>query len=177
MDKRTIQFTAQRVIYDTSAPVSTVCARLDEELHRSEDGTSVINVMNSSKSREELESGIQGITRGHDFMFFGAIKHHDWLNAWTGNTTNPVPEIHVYTLGNPLIAQTMLRHELATGLHVPPRILVLEKEDRSGTLVVYDLPSSIISPGLSGRVNEELKKAAEGLDEKLERLVTKVTRS
>ncbi|OCH84149.1 hypothetical protein OBBRIDRAFT_432290 [Obba rivulosa] len=176
MSKQTFEFTAQRVVFDTSAPVDTVLARLDEELHRGEGGPAVFELLRGAKTREEIEQGIQRITHGSDFMFFGAIQHHGWLNVYNGDAASPAPKIVIYTLGNPLVAQTMLRHDLVTALHVPVRVLVLEKEDRSGTRVVYDLPSSVISPGLAGDANPELKKAAEALDEKLERLVASVTR-
>lgn len=64
----------------------------------------------------------------------------------------------------------MLKHALTSTLNIPPQILVLEKEDKSGTKVVYDLPSSRIA--IDG--NMELRRAAEVLDAKLEALVVKV---
>lgn len=81
----------------------------------------------------------------------------------------------LYTFGNPLVAQTMLQHDRYAALHVPPRLVVLEKADHAGTQVIYILPSSLIVVPVGGQVNTELKKAAEALDEKLERLVVKVT--
>ena len=62
-------------------------------------------------------------------------------------------------------------------LGVPLRLLVLEKEPGAGqgTRVVYDLPSSLISPGLHGDADQELRQAAEDLDSKLEKLIQEVT--
>lgn len=73
-------------------------------------------------------------------------------------------------LGNPLIAITMLKHDLNSGLFVPVEILVLERKD-GGTDVVYDLPS-----GLIAGVNKDpdLVSAAEKLDAKLGVLVKDV---
>ncbi len=71
-------------------------------------------------------------------------------------------------LGNPLIAITMLRRELSTGLSVPVEILVMEKEKHGGTKVVYNLPSCLIA-GLNK--DEELVRAVKVLDGKLEVLV------
>jgi uncharacterized protein (DUF302 family) len=70
-------------------------------------------------------------------------------------------------LGNPLIAITMLKRELTTGLFVPVEILVIEKETNGGTKVVYTLPSCLIA-GLNK--DEELLKAVKVLDGKLEAL-------
>jgi uncharacterized protein (DUF302 family) len=70
-------------------------------------------------------------------------------------------------LGNPLIAITMLKHDLTAGLAVPVELLVLEKKDGSVDLV-YQLPSALVA-GLNR--DEELVKAAETLDAKLAVLV------
>jgi uncharacterized protein (DUF302 family) len=69
-------------------------------------------------------------------------------------------------LGNPLIAITMLKHDMTAGLAVPVELLVLEREE--GVDLIYQLPSALIA-GLNR--DEELVKAVERLDEKLERLV------
>lgn len=76
----------------------------------------------------------------------------------------------MYTIGNPLIAQRMLRHDLRAGLNVPLRLLVLEDEERAGTRILYHLPSSIIA--ISG--NSKLTEAAEDLDGRLERFVSMI---
>lgn len=67
----------------------------------------------------------------------------------------------------------MLQHDLTAGLHVPPKLLVQELDAGKGTSIIYDLPSSVILVG-SGAGKPELKKAAEALDEKFERMVRKV---
>ncbi|OCH84462.1 hypothetical protein OBBRIDRAFT_808226 [Obba rivulosa] len=175
MSKQTFQFPATRVVFETPTPAATVCARLDEELHRGDDSQAALKAALSAQNKEELEKNIQALSHGNDFLFFGAIPHHTWFNAYMG-TTDAAPLTITYTLGNPLIAQTMLRHSLVAGLHVPPRVLVLERADGNGTRIVYDLPSSIIAPGLAGGPHEELREAAEALDAKLERLIAKVTR-
>lgn len=89
------------------------------------------------------------------------------------NNTNDTPATAIYTIGNPLIAQGILRYDLRAGLHIPPRLLVLEKEDRTGTRVMYQLPSSIMV--LPDNKNPELKEVAEGLDRKFEALARRIT--
>lgn len=73
-------------------------------------------------------------------------------------------------LGNPLIAITMLKHDLTAGLAVPIELLVLEKkkEEGGGVDLVYQLPSALIA-GLNR--DPELVKAAEYLDDKISKLV------
>lgn len=98
------------------------------------------------------------------------MSHSEWLTTYFGGQRKFL-EAHVYTIGNPLIAQTMLQHDLTAGLHVPPKLLVLELEGGKGTSILYDLPSSVI---LAGKEDADLKKAAGKLDEKFEDMVRKV---
>lgn len=70
-------------------------------------------------------------------------------------------------LGNPLIAITMLKHDITAGLAVPVELLVLEKKE-GGADLVYQLPSALIA-GLNH--DPSLLGAAEELDRKLEKLV------
>lgn len=65
----------------------------------------------------------------------------------------------------------MLQYDLTAGLHVPPKLLVVEVEGGQGTSIIYDLPSSVV---LIGKVGPELKKNAEALDEKFEKMVRRV---
>lgn len=102
--------------------------------------------------------------------------YHNWLNAYAESTDTP--RTHVYSIGNPLIAQGMLRHDLAAALHVPPRIVIIELADGKGTRIVYDDPATLIpvasAPGVE--VNAEMKSVAEELSRKLEALVQAITR-
>jgi uncharacterized protein (DUF302 family) len=100
--------------------------------------------------------------------FFGEIAHSTWLRKYLGR--EDVPEMRLYTLGNPLIAQTMMRHDVLAGLYVPPRVAVVA--DGEGTLVVFDLPSALIAVG---DCKPALKEAVQELDRKLEALVREVT--
>jgi uncharacterized protein (DUF302 family) len=96
------------------------------------------------------------------------LSHDRWLNAFF--STNDTPVTHLYTIGNPLIAQTILQHDILAALHIPPRILVSEKRDHSGTRIMYILPSSVMvlcdNPALTDVVKV--------LDSKLEKLIAKV---
>jgi uncharacterized protein (DUF302 family) len=102
--------------------------------------------------------------------YFVDLRHHVWLDVYHNTTT---PQVSIYTIGNPLIAQDILKHDLRAGLHIPPRLLVLEKAGDQGTQVMYQLPSSIMA--LPGNEDEELKEKLAALDKKLEALVAKIT--
>ncbi|CCM00825.1 uncharacterized protein FIBRA_02867 [Fibroporia radiculosa] len=173
MSKTIHETVAKRIVFTTSLPVAEIVARLDKELNRDKPGPTINEILRSSKTRDEQEQKIGELSGGKDFVFFGVQPHHVWRNVYRGTTSSP--KTYQYVLGNPLIAETMFKHDLYTGLHVPPRILVAEKADGSGTEVVYILPSTIIAIPIDGKVNAELKAAAEALDEKLEQLVRRVT--
>jgi hypothetical protein len=73
-------------------------------------------------------------------------------------------------LGNPLIAITMLRHDVSAGLFAPVEFLLVEEGEGRSSLT-YVKPSSlmVVEP------NPELRSAAEELDAKLAALAEKVT--
>ncbi len=73
-------------------------------------------------------------------------------------------------IGNPLIAITMLRHDVAAGLFAPVELLLLD-EDGGRSSLTYVKPSSlmVVEP------NPELLGAAEELDAKIAALATRVT--
>ncbi|KAI0366516.1 TT1751-like protein [Pilatotrama ljubarskyi] len=175
MTKSVVEYTGRRVTYQTSLPFAEVAARLEKELNKPKGGAALFHVLGTAKSKAELERGIAELTGGRDFIYFGEIAHHRWLGTYTGSSDTR--RTAVYTFGNPLIAQTMLQRDLAAGLHIPPKLLLLENADGSGTSVIYDDPSSIIPVFQHGQdIDEELKKAAEGLSVKVEALVEAIVR-
>jgi len=99
------------------------------------------------------------------FMLFALLDHGAWI-AKAGIERKVLRVI----LGNPLIAITMLRHDLTAGLFAPVELLITaEQDDRSA--LTYVLPSSlmVVEP------NEPLRAAAEALDAKLAALAESVT--
>lgn len=91
----------------------------------------------------------------------------------TGDATAQ-PAVVVYTIGNPLIAQAILRHNPLAAYSIPPRLLVLEKPHGAGSVVYYHLPSSLMGIR-EGRSPPGLEKELQLLDAKVERLVTIIT--
>ncbi|KAI0649756.1 hypothetical protein C8Q79DRAFT_997802 [Trametes meyenii] len=179
MSKSTVEYTGRRITYETPLSFTEVIARLEKELNKPAGGQSVFRILGMSKSKTELETGINELLDGHNFIYFASISHHNWLGTYTGSPGS-VPQAVVYTFGNPLLAQAMLQHDLAVGLHVPPKLLVLENADRRGTRVIYDDPAALIpvpSPATAAGegVNAELRTTAEELSAKVEELVKAIT--
>jgi uncharacterized protein (DUF302 family) len=96
------------------------------------------------------------------FMIFAEIDHGAWIGRF-GINRKAVRVI----LGNPLIAITMLRHDLTAGLFAPVELMVEERSSGGGSIVTYVRPSSLIA--ISS--DTKLRSAAQALDEKLAALV------
>jgi uncharacterized protein (DUF302 family) len=99
------------------------------------------------------------------FMLFSLIDHGGWITK-AGIDRQAMRVI----LGNPLIAITMLRHDVSAGLFAPVEVLVLDEAEGRSSLT-YVKPSSlmVVEP------NPELLSAAKELDAKLAALAAKVT--
>jgi uncharacterized protein (DUF302 family) len=95
-------------------------------------------------------------------MRFLTVDHGAWLTR-----IGLKARARMYTIGNPLIAQTMLKHDIAAGLNVPVRLMIYEEVATRTTRLAYDLPSSL----MSGLQNEKVASAAKKLDAKLVALV------
>src|SRR6516164_6638268 len=99
------------------------------------------------------------------FMLFHEIDHGGWLSKFEIRR-----RMVRWIFGNPLIAITMIRHDLTAGLFAPVEILVTEAEDGLGTTITYVRPSSLMVIDN----NPPLMQAAAGLDKKLDELVSDV---
>jgi len=164
MLKEITEFTGKLVTFETTLPITEVIARLERELTPVE----ALNVQ-KAKSKDELVAKINQATGDGDFLLFSVMVHSQWLDTYHGIDTTPVTRL--YTFGNPLIAQGILGQDLRAALNIPPRLLVTEKEDHSGTKVLYHLPSStmVIDD------NAHMREVVATLDAKVEKLVVKVT--
>jgi uncharacterized protein (DUF302 family) len=110
-----------------------------------------------AKSLSEFEAKVGSFEGESGFMRFMTADHAGWLRHFGVKT-----KARTYTLGNPLIAWTMMKYDLSAGLNVPIRLMIYENSSNKVRLV-YDLPSSL----MSCLGNEELLAAAGKLDEKL----------
>ena len=112
----------------------------------------------STKSAAKFESRVKSREGTSGFVRFFTADHGAWL-ARIGFNAKAV----TYTIGNPLIARTMLEHDIAAGLNVPVRLMIYEDAASRTTRLTYDLPSSL----MSGLQNEKVAAAAKKLDAKL----------
>jgi Domain of unknown function DUF302 len=101
-----------------------------------------------------------------DFTRFLTLDHGDWQSFFG----LPRKARH-YVIGNPLIAITMLRHDIRVGLNVPVRVYIYRDEASGTTRFEYDQPSTL----MSGLDNRDVSAAAEKLDAKLAALAEQVT--
>ncbi len=99
-------------------------------------------------------------------MLFALIDHGGWIGK-AGIDRKAMRVI----LGNPLIAITMLRHDVTAGLFAPVEMLLTD--EGTGSSLTYVKPSSLMVT----EPNPELLRAAEQLDAKLAALARKVTDS
>jgi uncharacterized protein (DUF302 family) len=120
----------------------------------------------STKSAEEFERQVKSRESTSGFMRFFTAAHGAWM-ARVGLHA----KARMYTIGNPLIARTMLEHDIAAGLNVPVRLMIYEDPASRTTRLTYDLPSSL----MSGLKNEKVTAAAEKLDAKLIALAVHAT--
>ena len=120
----------------------------------------------STKSAEEFETSVHSREGTSGFMRFLTVDHGGWLPR-----VGLKGKAKMYTIGNPLIARTMLEHDIAAGLNVPVRLMIYEEPASRTTRLAYDLPSSL----MSGLKNEKVAAAAKKLDAKLIALAVQAT--
>lgn len=115
---------------------------------------------------DDFERLVHEQERSSGFMRFLTVDHGAWMRDFEGGRRRS----KMYTIGNPLIARTMLRHEMAAGLNLPVRVHIFEDAQKK-VHVGYLLPSSLMQV----YENAEVMKACAVLDEKLDRLAKAVT--
>ncbi len=117
-------------------------------------------------TQAEYIQDVEDLAGESGFMLFHEIDHGSWLPAF-GIGRRAVRLI----LGNPLLAITMIRHDITAALFAPVEVLVTEQEGGQGTAIAYVRPSSLMVI----EENAPLREAAEALDRKLDALIAKAT--
>ncbi|KIY51608.1 hypothetical protein FISHEDRAFT_70583 [Fistulina hepatica ATCC 64428] len=164
----TTSLTTRLVTVDTELAFSEVISLLENNVNKNST-TNIWDIVATATTSTELEGRINEIIEDRDFLYFSQAPYNSWLSLQLGRS---VPKTVVYTLGNPLIAATILKFELKAALVVPFRLLVSEKEDGSGTTVAYYLPSSLV---VLNEEENELHRNVEQLDAKIANLVLSIT--
>src|SRR5207245_6640276 len=92
----------------------------------------------STKGAEEFESQVKSRESSSGFMRFLTVEHGAWMARIGLNAKG-----RMYTIGNPLIARTMVEHDIAAGLNVPVGLMLYEESGTRTTRMPYNLPSSL----------------------------------
>ena len=157
------RFDGVRVRYDSDKSYDELLAALLADIGDKpvliNDAATSTGGWQSYRERVESHVGPSGL------MLFSLIDHGAWITK-AGIDRKAMRVI----LGNPLIAITMLRHDVSAGLFAPVELLVMDEGEGRSSLT-YVKPSSLMVVG----PNPELLSAAQELDAKLAALATKVT--
>ena len=160
------QFLGVRVQVNTTRSLDEVTASLRALMGRA-DGTRFAAVAQETNSEAEYVREVEARLVGESgFMLFSEFDHGAWINKFGIHR-----RVSRWILGNPLIAITMLRHDIGAGLFVPVEILLTDRLEEPGSTVSYVRPSSAIAV----EENPPLLAAAQALDAKLDMLITRAT--
>ncbi|WP_208611824.1 DUF302 domain-containing protein [Mycobacterium paraffinicum] len=156
------RFEGVRVRYDSTKSYDALLAALLADI--GERPVPVNDIATTSDGWDSYRQRIESHVGPSGFMLFGTFDHGAWITR-TGIERKVIRVV----LGNPLIAITMLRHDVTAGLFAPVELLITDEP--AGSSLAYVKPSSlmVVEP------NPELLSAAEQLDDKLAALAEKVT--
>jgi hypothetical protein len=157
------EHTVIRTTYLIPKPFSTVLSRLESSIVQPGADPRSILTPAALSTREDYEKAARKCIGPHDFMQFFQVKHGAWMPLFGVHEGRQATRV---IFGNPLVAITMLRHDVNAGLFVPVEAFLVEKEDNL-TEVLQILPSSLIA---GANDNAELRNAAEALDAKVAKL-------
>jgi uncharacterized protein (DUF302 family) len=126
------------------------------------------SIPRAAKDAADFEARVNAKIGPSGFTRFLTVDHGGWLSFF-----GKPGKARQYVIGNPLIAITMLRHDVGAGLNVPVRVYIYRDEANGTTRFEYDQPSTL----MSGLANKDATAAAEKLDGKLAALAEQVTGS
>ncbi len=125
------------------------------------EGGAYLAAVKASTSARDFEARMHALEGTSGFMGFQMLDHGAWMGL-----AGRKARARLYIIGNPLIAWTMIQHDVGVGLNVPIRVLIYEDSQNGTCCVAYDLPSSLM-----GRLkNERVTNAAKMLDDKISSL-------
>ena len=157
------RFDGVRVRYDSAKSYDDMVAALLADV--GERPLSLDDFAKTSDSWEYYQQKVQSHVGPSGFMLFTLFDHGAWISK-AGIDRKVLRDI----IGNPMIAVTMLRHDVRAGLFAPVELLLVDEGDCCSSLT-YVKPSSLMVV----EHNPELLSAAEELDAKLAALAVKVT--
>lgn len=156
------RFDGVRVRYDSAKGYDALLAALLADI--GDKPVPINDIAGSGGDWRSYQERVETYIGPSGFALFALLDHGAWITK-AGIERKAMRVI----LGNPLIAITMLRHDVTAGLFAPVELLLLD--ERGGSSLTYVKPSSLMVIGF----NPELLSAAEELDAKLAALAEKVT--
>ena len=161
-EPREIPFTGVRLRFDSSKSFDDLVDALLSDVGRKPVPIDDIGI--NSVSWESYQETVETYVGPSGFMLFGLFNHGGWIKK-EGIDRKVLRVI----IGNPLIAITMLRHDVTAGLFAPVELLLVE-EDNGRSSLIYVQPSSLMVV----ETNPPLLAAARELDAKLASLASAI---
>jgi uncharacterized protein (DUF302 family) len=157
-------FQARRVQYQTKRAFDQVLTDLRTAVGSATHGE-LDHYAGCSTTKDQFEDHMQRLAGESGFMLFFELDHGAWLEKYGIRR-----KVRRWIFGNPVIAYTMLRHDIRAGLFAPVELLLLENTSGEGSTLIYDLPSSLMVLD----DNPPLLDAARDLDRKFAELIERV---
>ena len=164
-DPREIPFNGVRLRFDSPKSFDDLVDALLDDV--GDKPVKIDDIAARFGSWESYEQEVQSHVGPGGFMLFALWNHGGWISK--AGIEKKVLRI---VIGNPLIAITMLRHDVTAGLFAPVELLLTE-EDNGRSALTYVVPSSL----MVFEPNPPLRAAAQELDAKLAALAATVTTS
>jgi uncharacterized protein (DUF302 family) len=162
-EPRQIPFTGVRLQFDSTKSYDDLVDGLLSNVGRTPVPIDAIGV--NSESWEAYQEAVESYVGPNGFMLFGLFDHGGWIKK-AGIDRKTLRVI----IGNPLIAITMLRHDVTAGLFAPVELLIVD-DDAGRSSLIYVQPSSLMVV----ETNPPLLAAARELDAKLAALASAIT--
>ncbi len=162
-EPRQIPFDGVRIRFDSAKSFEDLVAALLADV--GDKPVQIDDIATTFDSWQSYEREVQSHVGPSGFMLFAQWNHGGWIKK-AGIERKAIR----FVIGNPLIAITMLRHDVTAGLFAPVELLITEEENGQSA-VTYVQPSSLMAV----EPNEPLRAAAAQLDAKLAALAAKVT--
>jgi Domain of unknown function DUF302 len=161
-EPREIPFTGVRLRFDSSKNFDELVDALLSDV--GEKPVMIDDIAINFESWDAYQEKVDSYVGPSGFMLFGLLNHGGWIKK-VGIERKALRVI----IGNPLIAITMLRHDVTAGLFAPVELLLVE-EDNCRSSLIYVQPSSLMVV----ETNPPLLAAARELDVKLAALASAI---
>lgn len=161
-DSQETRFDGVRVRYESAKSYDELVAALLSDV--GDQPVPIDDFPKAFDSWESYQKQVESHVGPNGFMLFTLFNHGGWIKK-AGIDRKALRVI----IGNPLIAITMLRHDITAGLFAPVELLIVE-EDNGHSSLVYVKPSSLMVVDH----NPALQAAAQELDTKLAALAAKI---